>query len=333
MPGARNIISGNGRHGVHIFSGDGSVVQGNYIGTDTSGTQPLANRSTGVTVTAHRVRVGGTNAGEGNLIAFNGTNPVAHAGVAVVGNARQNSIVGNSIFSNIGLGIDLGGGSGADGVTPNDTCDADTLVPNDYQNYPVLTSAQSGGGSTVITGMLESKPNQLYRVEFFSSPERDSTEHGEGQIFLGSSDVITNASCVDSFSVTLPVSVPNGHYISATATDTAGNTSEFSRSIAIGTTAVHPTANGVPAEFALDQNYPNPFNPSTRIVYRVPSREAVELKIFDILGREVATLVDELKEPGEYAVEWDASGVASGVYVCRITAGSYVQTGKLTLLR
>jgi hypothetical protein len=341
IPGARNIISGNGRYGVHIFSGDGSVVQGNYIGTDISGTLPIGNRATGATVTAHRVKVGGQNPGEGNTIAFNGINPVIHAGVAVVGNARQNSISRNSIFSNVGLGIDLGGGSGPDGVTPNDPCDADTLVPNHYQNHPVLISAQPSGSNTVIAGILDSKPSQSYRIEFFASPERDSTEHGEGKMFLGSTDVFTEANCVDSFSVTLPVSVPNGSYITATATDTAGNTSEFSASIAAGTTEVHPASDGIPTEFVLEQNYPNPFNPVTHFGFRIAEFRFVSLKVYDLLGREVATLVNEVKAPGTYKVAWDArqtngrqaTGVASGVYIYRMKAGTFAGTRKMVFLR
>jgi hypothetical protein len=92
----------------------------------------------------------------------------------------------------------------------------------------------------------------------------------------------------------------------------------------------------MPTEYSLRQNYPNPFNPSTKIVYGVPgwsTREFIELRVFDILGREVATLVNDLKTPGEYSITWDASGFASGVYLCQLRAGSFVQTRKLVLLR
>jgi photosystem II stability/assembly factor-like uncharacterized protein len=89
----------------------------------------------------------------------------------------------------------------------------------------------------------------------------------------------------------------------------------------------------VPTDYALEQNYPNPFNPSTVIGYRIQERGFVSLKVFDVLGREVATLVKEVKQPGTYSVQWDASGEASGVYFYRIQAGDFVATEKLLFLR
>jgi hypothetical protein len=88
-----------------------------------------------------------------------------------------------------------------------------------------------------------------------------------------------------------------------------------------------------PVETSLSQNYPNPFNPKTKIVYGLKSRESVELKIYDLLGRDVATLVNEKKAPGTYEVTWDASGQASGVYFYRLSTPNFVQTKKLVLLR
>jgi hypothetical protein len=88
-----------------------------------------------------------------------------------------------------------------------------------------------------------------------------------------------------------------------------------------------------PASYVLEQNYPNPFNPSTTISYQLPMQSHVLLKIFDVLGREVATLVNEVKQLGMYSVQWDASGVASGVYLYRLSTTNFVQTRKLLLLR
>jgi hypothetical protein len=88
-----------------------------------------------------------------------------------------------------------------------------------------------------------------------------------------------------------------------------------------------------PGRFALEQNYPNPFNPLTRIEFTIQNSEFVVLKIFDLLGREVATLLNEPREPGRYTVGFDGSGLASGVYLCRMQAGSFVQTRKLALVR
>ncbi|MBI5472973.1 MAG: T9SS type A sorting domain-containing protein [Ignavibacteriae bacterium] len=96
----------------------------------------------------------------------------------------------------------------------------------------------------------------------------------------------------------------------------------------------------LPLVFFLSQNYPNPFNPSTRIRFSVASRngrrgesEKVSLKVYDVLGREVATLVSEVKEPGRYSVQWDASGFASGVYFCRLHVGTFSQTKKMILMQ
>jgi glucuronoarabinoxylan endo-1,4-beta-xylanase len=88
-----------------------------------------------------------------------------------------------------------------------------------------------------------------------------------------------------------------------------------------------------PSIFQLHQNYPNPFNPSTVIEYQIPTAENVSLKIFDMLGREVATLVNERKSPGTYEVMFDGSRLASGMYFYRLQAGNLVETKKLVLLR
>ena len=85
--------------------------------------------------------------------------------------------------------------------------------------------------------------------------------------------------------------------------------------------------------FSLSQNYPNPFNPTTSIEYQVSSSEKVSLKVYDILGREIKTLVNEVKSPGSYEVTFNASQLASGVYFYRLTAGDFVQTKKMILLR
>ncbi len=88
-----------------------------------------------------------------------------------------------------------------------------------------------------------------------------------------------------------------------------------------------------PLEFALIQNYPNPFNPLTNFEFRIANRELVTLKVFDVLGREVTTLVNEEKEPGEYTIEWDASNIPSGVYFYKLSAGKNVDTKKLLLMK
>ena len=89
----------------------------------------------------------------------------------------------------------------------------------------------------------------------------------------------------------------------------------------------------IPAQFTLYQNYPNPFNPSTTIRYSIPKASLVSLKVYDILGREVASLVNEEKPAGNYKAVFNASSFASGVYFYRIQAGSFIATKKLLLLK
>ncbi len=90
---------------------------------------------------------------------------------------------------------------------------------------------------------------------------------------------------------------------------------------------------GIPTAFALEQNYPNPFNPSTVVTYRVPILSNVRLAVYDILGREVALLVNEKKSPGSYEVKFDAQNLSSGIYLYRLEAGDVSQTRKLMVLR
>jgi uncharacterized Ntn-hydrolase superfamily protein len=99
------------------------------------------------------------------------------------------------------------------------------------------------------------------------------------------------------------------------------------------TNDVSEYAVGVPVTFELHQNYPNPLNPSTTISYQIPSQSRVTLKVYDLLGREVATLVNEDMKPGSYEATWDASAVASGVYFYRLKAGEFVETKRLVLMR
>jgi len=217
---ARNVISGNTFDGIVITGAGttGNVVAGNYIGTNSAGTAAVPNNQ-GIVVSAGAAGniIGGTAPGAGNLIAFNG------AGVTIVSGAG-NSILGNSSHSNTSLGIDLGG----DGVTLNDAGDLDS-GPNDLQNFPVLTSVTAvGGDQSRIQGTLHSTPDALFRVELFVNSMPDASGFGEGQTFLGSVDVTTNASGNAVIDFLAAGVIPVGMFVTATATDPTGNTSEFS---------------------------------------------------------------------------------------------------------
>jgi hypothetical protein len=90
---------------------------------------------------------------------------------------------------------------------------------------------------------------------------------------------------------------------------------------------------GIPAEFALEQNYPNPFNPTTNVELRVANRQLVQVRVFNVLGVEVAKLVNEIRDPGVYVVRWNASALPSGIYLCQMRTGDFVQTRKLVLMK
>jgi uncharacterized repeat protein (TIGR01451 family) len=214
-----NLISGNARFGVNIRedSTDGNRVSGNRIGTDFNGTADLGNTLDGVLISlgATGNTIGGTAAGAGNVIAFNAKGVVV--GTDAADGAAGNTITRNRIFANAGPGIDLGD----DDVTPNDAADPDP-GPNLLQNFPVLTAATS----TTVGGTLNSTPGRTFVLEFFAG----GAAAGQGQTFLGSTTVTTDATTGDAaFTATLGSAIPPNQFVTATATDTTtGDTSEFS---------------------------------------------------------------------------------------------------------
>ncbi|MCX8010544.1 MAG: T9SS type A sorting domain-containing protein, partial [Ignavibacteria bacterium] len=86
-------------------------------------------------------------------------------------------------------------------------------------------------------------------------------------------------------------------------------------------------------EFSLSQNYPNPFNPATTIQFRIPYSQLITLKVYDVLGREVITLLNKPMQAGQHKVEWNASNFPSGVYIYRLTAGTFSDTKKMLLMK
>src|SRR5262249_52280301 len=169
--GAGNLISGN-RVGVQIGGSTtatltGNLVQGNIIGLNAAGNSPLPNTLDGVHLDNSSNNTIGGNGAAGNTIAFNGRNGI------VISLGTGKLISRNSVFSNVGLGIDLFPA----GVTADDFQDVDS-GPNNLQNYPILSSASSSGGNVSIQGMFNSNPNATFRLEFFSNPTCDSSGNG-----------------------------------------------------------------------------------------------------------------------------------------------------------
>jgi parallel beta-helix repeat protein len=197
-PGAGNVISGNHGAGVRVATlnrdeADGNSILANLIGTDAAGTVDLGNDDSGVYIDdASDNHIGDSDdpawlqSGFGNTIMFNGDD-----GVTVSG-GDGNTIEHNSIFDNDDLGIDLVGPSG-----PNDNDDAGDLDAdsgsNRLQNFPVIQSASRAGGQTTIDWTLDSLADTTFRVEFYSSATCDDSGYGEGEAFLHSVEVTTDA--------------------------------------------------------------------------------------------------------------------------------------------
>ena len=229
-----NVISGNSGGGIMISGLNQSVITGNYIGLGADGLTPLNNGSLtytgsvyGIFLSGNNNQIGGLGPGEGNIIA-NQTAPGAFRadGIALGATAQRNPIRGNNIYNNKELGIDLNDDNIAN---PNDAGDSDTGA-NSLQNYPTISFAQSyANGETVITGTLNSQASTLYSLDFYYSTAADDSGYGEGEVYLGSGQVATEASGWITFTLGLnSVAIPGGRYVTATATDPDGNTSEFS---------------------------------------------------------------------------------------------------------
>src|SRR5207237_802251 len=142
---------------------------------------------------------------------------------------------------------------------PNDGCDADAGA-NNLQNFPLLTSATSDGMTTIVEGTLNSTPSTQFRIEFFSNDVGHPSGYGEGKTFLGTGVVTTDANCAADFTgasaIVLQSAVASGQVVTATATDAAGNTSEFSPFIAA--TVVTPTPTPTPEPTPSPSPSPEP---------------------------------------------------------------------------
>jgi Calx-beta domain-containing protein/VCBS repeat protein/carboxypeptidase family protein len=220
---ARNVISGNGTSfpfGRGIFIGFvtsvqpvGNVIQGNFIGTDATGTSPIGNAGNGIQLQAGgSTTIGGTSAAAGNVIRFNGQNGVSIGiGVFPPPPTDHNAILSNLIFGNGAAGIIVESGA------------------NNNQAPPVITSVSSAGGFITISGTATGPPNTTGTVQFFANDVCDPSGSGEGQIFLGSASPSFGASGNASIGpATLTGSLSPAQVVTATTTDANNNTSAFS---------------------------------------------------------------------------------------------------------
>ena len=324
--GARNVIALSS-DGIVLDNGaQGNIIQGNFVGVGANGVTAVGNLLHGIALRSSNGfnaplgppqpnepgvsfnLIGGTAAGAGNLVEFNGTDGIAIFGNPVSASGQpnlDNAIEGNSIFLNGRsfatassaptplLGIDLTNQflyPRDDGVTPNDSKGHGAPNdPNNFQNFPVLTGATSSGGTTTITGTLSSAPNSTFRIEFFASDADPLNLPAEGQQFLGFVNANTDASGNVSFNTSLSVPVANGRIVTATATDAVGNTSEFSAGLVVPTQqptptpTPTPTPNPTPTPTPIPTPTPtNALNLSTRA--RVDTGDSVAIGGFIITG-------------------------------------------------
>ena len=211
-------------HGVELLQAGDNTLACNIIGADVTGMEDLGNGGSGVYIEdAGGNTVGGPGEGAFNRIAFNQAD-----GITVVSSA-QNTWRGNRIELNGDLGIDLDD----DGPTLNDIGDDDGGA-NEGQNYPLVFSAVPDGNNTLISGRLDAFPGQRFILEFFDNIACDASAYGEGGVPLGALAATTNVSGSVAFSMTAPLALPMNHFVTAAATDSLGNTSEFGPCQAVG---------------------------------------------------------------------------------------------------
>ena len=247
---ARNVISNSAGDGISMFAtAPNLVIEGNYIGTDITGTVAMPNAGAGVNVSINGVTVGGVAAAAGNIIANSGaTGTFDHSGVIVT--AQNVAVLSNSIYNSAKLGIELQNGA------------------NNNQAPPDLSTAVSNNNSSTFTGSLTTTAG-TYTLQFFSSPTVNVAGFVEGQNFIGSATVtVTTTGTPQNFTVTLPVGFTPNTFITATATpvvaNVPGGTSEFSAAVTgtgIGPNNKPPliTAIGSPTTVAAGQNVTDTF--------------------------------------------------------------------------
>jgi hypothetical protein len=205
-PGARNFISGNGNYGISINAGStANQIVGNTIGLNLANSAAVPNQYSGIVLFdgAQANVIGGITFGNANLIAGNLSDAVSVFDPATTGNSVQ----GNSMFGNSGVGIGLYSAANNSAVPPSLSSASVTTV-------------------TTVSGSLNSAANSAYQLDFYSSPAPASS--AQGRTWLGSRQATTGAGGSVSFTMTFGALVPAGRVITATATDSAGNTSEMS---------------------------------------------------------------------------------------------------------
>jgi hypothetical protein len=199
-----------------------------------------------------------------------------------------------SIYNGPGNGVDIPFSLTTDGVS---------------NVYVTGYSYGNGTSSDVATIKYNSAGVQQW-VQRYNGPS-DSTDYGSAIVVDGSGNV----------------------YVSGVSTGSTNNLDYVTIKYSQTSAGIYQTTSDIPEDYSLSQNYPNPFNPSTDISFSLPIRSFVSLKIFDLIGREVATIISEELSAGNHSRQWNAANMSSGVYFCRLQAGAFAQIKKLVLLK
>lgn len=232
--GEGNVIVGSGNNGLEFGSTSNSnTVQGNWIGVSPGGLA-LGNATAGIRLhtSASDNVIGGTASGQGNVIAYNGA-----YGVSTSGSAARNLIIGNSVYSNGGLGIDVG----HDGTVTLET------------STPELIRVENAGPNLQVRGTVSGTPGEVYTIAVYSSASADPTGHGEAERFLTAFDVTipaTGTPTVQFNEVINGEALPLGHFVTATASDSAGTTSEFAANFQVGNNVAPDAVIAIPTQIA-----------------------------------------------------------------------------------
>jgi parallel beta-helix repeat protein len=333
------VISGNTLAGIGVLddSTTGNRIVDNYIGTDFSGTRALGNEGGGIQVSATG------NLFRGNLISGN-----SECGILMQDSAHANLFVenrigtragGNGPLPNQGSGVVFTSGAYGDTIGPGNCIACNEafgifLSDSTVQAITITENAVTANGSGAVylapgangrmsapelsgEAPLSGIAPPFSRVEIFS----DSGEQG-GQ-FEGV--VLADAGGVWSWD-----GEPAGPNVTATATDTLGNSSCFSQILVVSVSSAEEATQ--PHSWYLDQNYPNPFNPETVISFGVKSSGHVRLAVYNILGREVRTVLDRELDAGHYRIPFRADGLAAGIYFYRIISREFRAVRKMVIL-
>ena len=211
--------------------------------------------------------------------------------------------------------------------TASGTWDTQFGLPNGVSGIVEAVAADGQGnvyvgGSFTVVGGISTPVNNIARF----NPQTNTWS----SLGTGSQNGVSGIGLVFVYALAV---VGNEVFVGGNFTLAGGIASTFIARWNSGTSRVEQLSPTAPKTFLLEQNYPNPFNPSTTIRYQLPVASEVKLEVYDVLGKKIATLVNERQSAGAYQVVWNASGLSSGTYFYRLQAGTFVETKKMIMVK